>query len=782
MALHALNSGLLALAVNSSDLTMTIRVGGEPWLVGSAFTLHHLSPSDGTLVGAAPAVEFTGKDALGAFHGLNASWRQNATGPVIWETAIRAYDASGRIVFRQSFPTGGLHADAQGGDHQLRSSLFGTGVLSAFPALARAPSGPQLGLVNYAGSSAGNMVSYGSFPENTTSNGETSGCVVIVPLPKVGAGALEPVAHTLVFSQLDHFFASVVAKTTVNGTVAAGAGLMAGFTTVPAGFASEAVIVLASTSDAPLPASMAGMPAGGINHAVQKWGDTLLQFHGVRSRAAVVGPNASVRARYFGYSTTAFYHHNPCDPSNGNLDVRTYKSWEATLVDVHEDLRARRVPHKWMLIDSYWYGENRYGGTWLWEDGDWLTTSDLPAWPQRFEHGLAWLYNRTGLSFAVHTGTWVANTPYANASDRRSIGQWAYVDDPKHPGQKKLAFPQGPDLYEHLFTQNAKWNLELIKQDHITDNPQVPEDPDAWTKWFGGMDEAALKHGVRMMYCMAPATVLLNSVTLAASEVTRASGDYIVGHHNNPPGGGQGTNGQWQIGPDSMFHWGLGLLPYKDTFMSNTSEHSEHSQSSLQPAGKYYAGGFNGQEGNPILHALMAVLSGSYVTCSDGVGSANTTLLSRLYRTDGVLLKPSRPVTAIDAQLLQSIFGGDSSKGTGVAGPQGQLYATHTTIGGKLSWWYVAGMTMAQPWILSPEHLGLGNTTASSTTTDIEVEVSKWLTYQYDFGPVANASFTQRLDNKQQPHQQEPSTLKVFSSAQPLTFSVSFSLACLCPS
>eukprot|EP01043_Picozoa_sp_COSAG02_P126286 COSAG02_NODE_63525_length_263_cov_0.615854_1_plen_54_part_10 len=41
-------------------------------------------------------------------------------------------------------------------------------------------------------------------------------------------------------------------------------------------------------------------------------------------------------------------------------------------------LRARVA----LLLWAGRYGENRYGGTWLWEDGDWLTTSDLPAWPQ----------------------------------------------------------------------------------------------------------------------------------------------------------------------------------------------------------------------------------------------------------------------------------------------------------------------------------------------------------------------------------------------------------------
>ena len=86
------------------------------------------------------------------------------------------------------------------------------------------------------------------------------------------------------------------------------------FNTAPANFASEAVLVLASASDAPLPSSMDGAPPGGLNHAALKWGETLLQFHGARQRAAVSGSAASDRARYFGYSTTAFYHHNPCDP------------------------------------------------------------------------------------------------------------------------------------------------------------------------------------------------------------------------------------------------------------------------------------------------------------------------------------------------------------------------------------------------------------------------------------------------------------------------------------
>ena len=47
----------------------------------------------------------------------------------------------------------------------------------------------------------------------------------------------------------------------------------------------------------------------------------------------------------------------------------------------------------------------------------------------------------------------------------------------------------------------------------------------------------------------------------------------------------------------------------------------------------------------------MALLSTAHVTFSDAVGEANRTLLMQLVREDGVLLKPDRPATAIDAQF-----------------------------------------------------------------------------------------------------------------------------------
>jgi len=125
--------------------------------------------------------------------------------------------------------------------------------------------------------------------------------------------------------------------------------------------------------------------------------------------------------------------------------------------------------------------------------------------------------------------------------------------------------PQGEALWERLFQKNKEWGLRSIKQDHISENGVFSNKIEAWAEWFDGMGAAAQRHGITIMYCMAFAPVLLNSVTVAAADSTRASPDYIVGH-------GEETNGQWAIGYDAMWHWALALRPYKDTFYSNSTE------------------------------------------------------------------------------------------------------------------------------------------------------------------------------------------------------------------
>jgi hypothetical protein len=192
------------------------------------------------------------------------------------------------------------------------------------------------------------------------------------------------------------------------------------------------------------------------------------------------------------------------------------------------------------------------------------------------------------ITFGAHSGEWVCNdakhttTPYANDTDPRAVGKWAC------PGSR--GYPQDEELWDHLFSVNKQWGMEMIKQDHISENAILPNDVAGWERWFDGMATSAARHSIYIMYCMAFAPVLLNSVKFEAAEATRASADYIVGHRN-----AGSTNGQWAIGPDAMFHWAIGLLPYKDTFYSNTTEHSN------SPLG----GDFNGKEPHPQVHSLL---------------------------------------------------------------------------------------------------------------------------------------------------------------------------------
>ena len=73
------------------------------------------------------------------------------------------------------------------------------------------------------------------------------------------------------------------------------------------------------------------------------------------------------------------------------------------------------------------------------------------------------------------------------------------------------------------------------------------------------------------------------------------------------------------------------------------------------------------------------------VTFQDGVGDTNASLLMRVARADGVLLKPERPAVAIDALWLGAIF--DSGP---LRSRTGEVSATFTEISG-FRWHFVLG-------------------------------------------------------------------------------------------
>lgn len=75
----------------------------------------------------------------------------------------------------------------------------------------------------------------------------------------------------------------------------------------------------------------------------------------------------------------------------------------------------------------------------------------------------------------------------------------------------------------------------------------------------------------------------------------------------------------------------------------------------------------------PDLQAIVSILSTGPVGPSDKIGMANLTRIMRTCATDGKLLKPSVPATAVDTTFAQRAFGAH--------GPQGELWSTYTQVG-----------------------------------------------------------------------------------------------------
>jgi hypothetical protein len=79
---------------------------------------------------------------------------------------------------------------------------------------------------------------------------------------------------------------------------------------------------------------------------------------------------------------------------------------------------------------------------------------------------------------------------------------------------------------------------------------------------------------------------------------------------------------------------------------------------------------------NAELHAVAAVLTG-VVGIGDWVNMTNTTLVRRLARADGILLKPDRPMAPMD-MMLGSVVGASHSLPGYATGSR--AWMTHATV------------------------------------------------------------------------------------------------------
>lgn len=364
----------------------------------------------------------------------------------------------------------------------------------------------------------------------------------------------------------------------------------------------------------------------GINSAMKGWGDSLLKFYGKSDNFRL----NDLTNNYLGYWTDngAYYY----------WLTETGKTYQDTMLDVVADFQT--IPYQYLQYDSWWYGGplGLRGGCVKWE-----SPTDI------FPDGPEYLFNKTNLPVSAHNKYWDEKVLYA----RQNGGQYNFLIDPFT--QKSL--PDDDQFWSDLFNNSTKWGLVTYEQDWLNhqtlDFTPLLTDPNLGRRWLLQMGLNAGKHNITVQYCMSLSRHVLQSVEIPAVTQVRVTNDYAT----NWQYGGE----QWRIGVSSLLAYAVGLAPFKDVFWSTED----------QPGNRY---GLHAKEYFAELESAISTLSSGPVGPGDKIGLMNESIIMRCCAMDGLILKPSKPITAIDNQLYAEAFSEKHS-------PYGEVWTTYSQIG-----------------------------------------------------------------------------------------------------
>lgn len=405
--------------------------------------------------------------------------------------------------------------------------------------------------------------------------------------------------ETLVFSPLDHFYASLIEFR--DGEIRY--GIQGDIRRIPAGFEHRFILVRGE----------------GLNATIAQWGE-LLRTHAGK---APVDRYADTGLSYLGYWTDAgaAYYWNTLPGKNA----------QDTLLAVKAEADRRGIPYRYFQIDSWWYYTKRPG----------LVVEGARRWaprPDVFPNGLPAFRAALGLPLIAHTRFF--------APDSEHTREFPFVKG------SRVAIPLGRAFYDRIMRDAKSWGIETYEQDWLMNqywwSPYLRSGVDHTSRWLANMDAAAADHGLTMQICMPGPAHVMDAVNRRSWTTVRSSIDY------RPELAKEAYWPQFHIA--NMLVAAVGLLPFKDNFRT-AETHGE-------------------------AEALISTLSAGMVGPSDEVDRQDAELLARTCRADGLLLKPDRPATPIDAMFL----------------PHARPFitATRSRHGGVGTWTYLAAYHFAR--------------------------------------------------------------------------------------
>ncbi|CAF1499818.1 unnamed protein product [Adineta ricciae] len=383
----------------------------------------------------------------------------------------------------------------------------------------------------------------------------------------------------------------------------------------------------------------------GVNEGMREWGQTMRQAF----NRTTENRRNDLTINYLGYYTDngGYYYYNTEQGMN----------YEATMINAKHQIP---LPFHYIQLDSWWYYKGIGEGVSQWT-----------ARPDIFPDGLVSLHRRLeNIPLAAHNRYWAYDTVYKN--------KYAFALD---VGNGK-ALPIGNDsFWLDFFVEARNWGLVLYEQDWL--NVQTIQflptrtNIDIGEQWLKSMGSAAERVGINIQYCMSLPRHILQALEIPRVTHARASDDYAV-RLRDP------QKSQWNIGISSMFADAIGLAPFKDVLWS-TSE---------QPGSPYSA---TAKEPLPEREILIATLSTGPVGPGDAIKYTNVERIMKCCRQDGLILKPDRPLTTINALIA------DWASYDGVL--QGELYSTQTTINDR-EFHIIFASAMKRNYVVYPSMIG----------------------------------------------------------------------------
>jgi hypothetical protein len=174
----------------------------------------------------------------------------------------------------------------------------------------------------------------------------------------------------------------------------------------------------------------------------------------------------------------------------------------------------------------------------------------------------------------------------------------------------------------------------------VSVTPELRQIWGAGEQFLRGIDQACAKHNMTAQLCAGNPPSFLEALTMPRITNARASIDYDWDGDPTSNTGPRSNNGahNWAAADNGWVFWATRIAPSKDNFWSSFRD--------LFQDGGSQDSHRNGKDAQ--LHAIAAILSTGPVglgdTCVGTQCMVNSTLVRRLARADGVLLRPDRPM------------------------------------------------------------------------------------------------------------------------------------------